>query len=816
MTRKQADFGLAMIERARASMAIDEEWSVREARGFTWWGAWIRQRIWAGEAVRSEGETLWHVRARTPAYTNQPDEPATYAFVNTMNQAPETSACVYDPDDGTISARCGVFTYDAVAPWLETHFLSAAALQVSIAFLQAPAVADGRPLDAEAHPVAGSRRDPDDMLNVAEAMPQQPSPFTATSLRRATRTLAAEGVDASFDAEAGVLLVRLPLPAEAEAAWALLSTEHPLLGPGAWTRLSLVRTTGPLRAAWQANALNLAEAADWAGEPRPHALGAWKSNAGHVFHDAFFPAGLFGKPDGEATLAVLRNLLAWGAVRARFAGERLPWLDAAAASRYPDDEPPDPDAPDDHDAADTTSGAADTTPGARSADAPDPEDEPEVPLAQRSFGPASRTPRPRDAGSAPTRRPKRELLVDPFDPADFAEIDDAIAEAEDGDRIVVRPGTYRKPVVVDRAVTIVGDGDIASIVLEPVGGEALGIAVSGASVSGLTIRPALAGNDGALWSAIAVHDSVVTVEGCVLTSHQGATVWVGGPSSRAVLVRCRMSGGAQNAVWVAEEGRAEMESCRVSGHRWPVAVAGLHASLAIRDCEVVDNLDGGIASLGRATLVVERTTVSGNAGSGIVLGEPAPASRVEDCTIEGNSEFGVLVGGGRGAAVLRSRIRDNAVGIVVVDGATPRIEGNELTDNATGMGVRGEGSDPVVVNNTISGGRASGVVIDEAARGRFDGNTVSGTGGAGVWVDDQGTAPRFARNHVSASAFAGVLVTDGAGGDFDANDLRGNAAGSWKLDEPGELRRNGNLEDTGIPPEAARPDPPAPGPRLVN
>jgi parallel beta-helix repeat protein len=259
-----------------------------------------------------------------------------------------------------------------------------------------------------------------------------------------------------------------------------------------------------------------------------------------------------------------------------------------------------------------------------------------------------------------------------------------------------------------------------------------------------------------------------------------------------------------------------MAACRVSGHRWPVAVAGPHASLAIEDCEIFDNLDGGIASMGRATLVVERTTVSRNAGSGILLGEPAPASRVEDCTIEGNSAFGVLVGAGRGAAVLHNRIRDNTVGIVVVDGATPRIEGNELSGNGTGIGVRGEGSDPVVVANTISGGRNSGVIVDEAAAGRFDGNTVSGTGGAGVWVDDHGTSPRFSGNHVSASGLAGILVTDGAGGDFQANDLRGNAAGSWKLDAPGELRRDGNLEDAGIPAGASRPDTPAAGPHLVN
>lgn len=93
---------------------------------------------------------------------------------------------------------------------------------------------------------------------------------------------------------------------------------------------------------------------------------------------------------------------------------------------------------------------------------------------------------------------------------------------------------------------------------------------------------------------------------------------------------------------------------------------------------------------------------------------------------------------------------------------------------------------------------------------------MSGSTGAGVWVDDHGTAPRFTGNHVSTCGFVGVLVTDGAGGEFASNDLRGNAAGSWKLDGPGDLRRAGNLEDAGAPPAAARADPPAPGARLVN
>ena len=137
----------------------------------------------------------------------------------------------------------------------------------------------------------------------------------------------------------------------------------------------------------------------------------------------------------------------------------------------------------------------------------------------------------------------------------------------------------------------------------------------------------------------------------------------------------------------------------------------------------------------------------------------------------------------------------------MLEGASPRVEGNDLAGNGTGIGVRGRGTNPVVVGNTVSGTRLTGVVVDEAALPAASRATpCPAPGGAGIWVDDAGSAPDFSGNQVSASGAAGVLVTDGAGGCYRSNDLRGNAGGSWKLDRPGDLERTGNLEDTGRAP----------------
>jgi parallel beta-helix repeat protein len=808
--RGRDDLGLRAVERAFSVMSIDEGWSVREERGFTWWGHWLRQRISAGEATVSRGRTLWHLQARTPVLRGLPDEPATYELANTMNLIPGLSAYAYDADAGTLSARCGVLQYEDVADWLERWFAMCAALQASIAWVQGPAAAEGRPLDDEPHPTGGRRADPDDMLNVTGSLPEMASPLSPQVLEEAAEALRAAGAAAAVGGQGDVLQVALPVTGAAQARWNLAWTEHPVLRDGALVSLWLPVRIGPVRGAWLANALNLAETGDWRGEDRPHAIGAWRWEQGWLVHLAFLPGGVIGPLGREGALLLIQNLVAWGLVRAKFAGERLPWLEAAAAARHPEEEVP----PLEHDGDEGAPREGDEA--GIGAEAP------VVPVAQRSFGPAARTPRGRTEAAPQSsglrRASPRELVVDPAEDGAFREIDDAVAVAEDGDTIRVRPGTYGTPVVVDRAVTILGDGPREAIVLEPAGAECLGFAASGARVRGLTLRPARAANDGAVWSAVAVHDVEATLEDCHLTTHLGATVWVGGPSSRAVLTGCTLVDGAQNAVYVGEEGRAELIACRVSGHRWPLAAAGPHASLTLRRSEVVDNLGHGAAATERALLVVEGCTVARNAHDGVLLGGAAPASRVVDSTIEENGDAGVFIGATRGR-VSGNSIQRNDVGIAVVDAAAPTVRDNHLADNRVALGVSGAGSDPRVIANTISGSRAHAVVVEGRATGRFEANTVSATEGAGIWVDDAGTAPRFTGNHVGGGAI-GVLVTEGGGGDFRSNDLRGNTRGSWYLDEPGDVTREDNLEDAGIP-GAPLPVPPAgpagtPPPPLLN
>jgi hypothetical protein len=54
-------------------------------------------------------------------------------------------------------------------------------------------------------------------------------------------------------------------------------------------------------------------------------------------------------------------------------------------------------------------------------------------------------------------------VVDPYHRGDFTTVSEAIEKAAPGDRILVRPGFYTEPLVIDKPLEILGDGPAADI-----------------------------------------------------------------------------------------------------------------------------------------------------------------------------------------------------------------------------------------------------------------------------------------------------------------------------------------------------------------
>jgi hypothetical protein len=60
-----SDVGLQIINGVYDQLKIDQQWTVWEERGFTWWGWRCAQRVWSERGVDDDGVTVYRLHAQT-------------------------------------------------------------------------------------------------------------------------------------------------------------------------------------------------------------------------------------------------------------------------------------------------------------------------------------------------------------------------------------------------------------------------------------------------------------------------------------------------------------------------------------------------------------------------------------------------------------------------------------------------------------------------------------------------------------------------------------------------------------------------------
>lgn len=370
------------------------------------------------------------------------------------------------------------------------------------------------------------------------------------------------------------------------------------------------------------------------------------------------------------------------------------------------------------------------------------------------------------------------IVVAPDGSGDFTTITDAVAAAQDADTILVRPGAYEEAVIIDRDITLAGDGPVEGIIVRapedgptaPTGDEggslpapyALLIEESDATVSGITFvglpsRVHVAGGspvlDGLVFqgvgdpaqgsadggsllvsggSSATLRDSVF--EGGVgIFVHDGSEPLISGNVLRSgAVIGGRFGDGA------VVRGNEIRDASGAMGIRTP--------TMALFEDNVIADATIGIY-VDRAPDVGEGPRIRANAISGCVTGisvnaESAP--RIEENTFTGN-DAGISLNDGAGTAL---------------------IEGNEFVDNSIGIGV-GE-SAARIEGNTIQGG-TTGIVVSRGATAAITGNTVEGAANRGITVAN-GASPTISDNRICHNG-TNVVVADGAAPTMQGNDI---------------------------------------------
>jgi F-box protein 11 len=241
---------------------------------------------------------------------------------------------------------------------------------------------------------------------------------------------------------------------------------------------------------------------------------------------------------------------------------------------------------------------------------------------------------------------QRTRIVDAAGRGEFVTIAAAIASAQPGERLLVRPGVYQETLVVDKPLDIVGDGAAAEIVVVAAERFAVRFSAARALLSNVTVRSS--GSE----AAVQIGGSI-RIEGCDISS---------GEWSPCVKVR--------------GESLAHLARCKIHGGYDGIVVAG--AKAVLEDNDIFRNKYAGVRLL-------ESTDLRGN-------------------TIHDNGSFGIHAGGGH-ATVAHNQIHDNASHGVSISAPTVAIlTDNKITRNG-GSAIRLSGVGGTFEANDLRGNR---------------------------------------------------------------------------------------------------------------
>ena len=236
------------------------------------------------------------------------------------------------------------------------------------------------------------------------------------------------------------------------------------------------------------------------------------------------------------------------------------------------------------------------------------------------------------------------LVVAPLGAAHHRTIKDAIAAAEPGARILVRPGVYPEPLLIDKPVELIADGPLADVVIETTAGGCVVMKADYATIQGFTIRKRKGSDD----YAVAIPRGRVVIDGCDISSESRSCVAISGQGTAPVLRACKIHHGQQGGILVKDEAEAVIEDCDVYANTMNGVEIWWGAHPTLRRCSIRDGESAGVSVHDNGRGILEDCEIRGNAICGVATttgGDPV----IRNCRVHGQLQAGVLViDGGRG------------------------------------------------------------------------------------------------------------------------------------------------------------------------
>ncbi|MBI3961138.1 MAG: right-handed parallel beta-helix repeat-containing protein [Deinococcus sp.] len=263
--------------------------------------------------------------------------------------------------------------------------------------------------------------------------------------------------------------------------------------------------------------------------------------------------------------------------------------------------------------------------------------------------------------------------------------------------------------------------------------------------------------------------SRLVVAGARLANNDLTGLFVSFGAQAEVRPGTEVSGNGDAGLFLQEMGSAvTVAGATITGNRFGL-FAGFGAELTLGEETVVEgSAEAGVTVQDSATVRVSGAVLRDNGSDGLTVLSGSSAN-VQGNTITGNAQDGVNIEGeGTQAILVGNSITGNELGVLVAFGATGKLRDNTISTNSGGgvlvkdAGTSAELRDNTIRNNGSSSGEADGVFVGRAARAVLGpGNIISGNQGDGVEVSGEGTLATITGNSISANSGQAIAFTGG-------------------------------------------------------
>lgn len=415
----------------------------------------------------------------------------------------------------------------------------------------------------------------------------------------------------------------------------------------------------------------------------------------------------------------------------------------------------------------------------------------------------------------PTERP---LIVGRGGGATCLSLRVALRQASPGSQITLLPGVYRESVVIEKDISIVGEGDPAEIILESSQSPSLAIRTAHAHIRGLTLRRAALGEKVAA-PMVLVRSGMTELAECEFASGQGTLLVAEGSGTKVFLKRCHLHGSHTVGVEALLGASLHMDHVMLEGaseaqlrlrrnatatlvHTVMKEAEGLGVDIKaggqaqLDDCEIIDCQAGGleVEAEGRATL--RRCHLVASRFAGVLAIEKAQVT-LEACELRDHGAAGLHAADNASVSLRQCHIHKNrGFGVSILSQGLCTLDSCEIDDNShPGVFVH-QGGTIQVKNSKLHDGQSLGVVCAAKGRGVLEGCEIYGNAQSGAKVEPGGSL-LLVRCELRDGRDTGMLLFEDAELTLEECVVHRNARGGILLskDASDPILRGGNQID---------------------